>query len=118
MSSRPRRWRFRLDHIIESIEKIQGYVTDMSLEEFLADSRTSDATLRNLEIIGEAARMIPENVTSKHQHVPWSDMRAMRNIVAHEYDRVDLLTVWDTIHNDLPPLVPLLVQLLEQEHED
>lgn len=118
MSSRPRRWRFRLRHIIEAVEKIQGYVNGMSLEEFLEDPKTSDATLRNLEIIGEAARLVPEYVTSRHQQVPWADMRAMRNIVAHEYDRVNLSTVWDTVHNDLPPLVPLLLQLLEDEPED
>jgi uncharacterized protein with HEPN domain len=118
MSSRPRRWRFRLRHVIEAVERIQDYVDGMSLEEFLADSKTSDATLRNLGIIGEAARLVPENVTSLHEHVPWGDMRAMRNVVAHEYDRVNVRTVWDTVHNDLPPLVPLLLQLLEQELED
>ena len=118
MSSRPRRWRFRLRHIIEAVERIQGYVNGMSLEVFLADSRTSDATLRNLEIIGEAARLVPDHVTSRHQQVPWSDMRAMRNIVAHEYDRVNLRIIWDAVHNDLPPLIPVLLQLLEQEKED
>ena len=64
MSSRSRRWRFRLHHIIEALGKIQGYVDGMTIEGFLADSRTSDAILRNLEIIGEAARLVPENVTS------------------------------------------------------
>ena len=118
MSSRPRRWRFRIHHIIEAVERILGYVKGMSLEEFIADSRTSDATLRNLEIIGEAARLVPEHVASLHEQVPWADMRAMRNIVAHEYDRVNLRTIWDTVHDDLPPLVPLLRQLLEQEKED
>ena len=118
MSSRPRRWRFRLLHIIEAVERIQGYVQGMYLEEFLADSRTSDATLRNLEIIGEAARLVPEHVTLRHEQVPWADLRAMRNIVAQEYNRVNLRTIWDAIHNDLPPLVPLLLQLLEQETED
>ena len=93
MSSRPPRWRFRLRHVIEAVERIQDYVDGMSLEEFLADSKTSDATLRNLEIIGEAARLVPENVTSLHEHVPWGDMRAMRNVVAHEYDRVNVRTV-------------------------
>ena len=118
MSSRPRRWRFRLRHIIEAVERIQGYVKDMSLDDLLTDSRTSDATLRNLEIFGEAARLVPEHIASRHDQVPWTDMRAMRNIVAHEYDRINLRTIWDTGHNDLPPLVPLLQQLLEQEQED
>ena len=118
MSSRPRRWRFRLRHIIEAVEKIQNYAGGMSLEEFLADSKTSDATLRNLEIIGEAARLVPEQVANRHQQVPWAEMRAMRNIVAHEYDRVNLHTIWDSIQNDLPPLVSLPQQVLEQEKED
>ena len=117
MSSRPRRWRFRLRHIIEAAEKVRYYVESMSLEEFLADSRTSDAVLRNLEIIGEAARLVPEEVTSQYSQVPWADMRALRNVVAHEYDRVDLGTIWDAIHNDLPPLALLLQQVLEMEEE-
>ncbi len=115
MSSKPRRWKFRLRHIIEAVEKVRSYVEGMSLEEFLADSKTSDAVLRNLEIIGEAARLVPEEVTIRYNLVPWADMRAVRNVVAHEYDRVDLGTIWGTVHNDLPPLVPLLEQVLEEE---
>ena len=118
MSSRSRQWRFRLHHIIEALEKIHNYVDGMSMEGFQADSRTNDAILRNLEIIGEAARLVPDNITSRHLQIPWGDMRAMRNVVAHEYDRVNLRPVWDAIHSALPPLVPLLLQLLEQEHED
>ena len=118
MSFRPRRWRLRLRHIIEAVEKIQNYVGGMSIGEFLADSRTSDAVLRNLEIIGEAARLVPEEVISRHEQVPWADMRAVRNIVAHEYDRVNLHTIWETVQHDLPPLVPLLRQVLEREGED
>lgn len=118
MSSRPRRWRFRLRHIIEAVERIQRYVEGMSLEEFLADSKTADAVLRNLEVIGEAARLVPEEITARYHQVPWSDMRAMRNVVAHEYDRVNLPTIWDAIQQDLPPLVPLLRQVLEQERQD
>ena len=117
MSSRPRRWRFRLRHIIEAVEKIQHYVEGMSLEEFLADSRTSDAVLRNLEIIGEATRLVPEEITASYHQVPWAAMRALRNIVAHEYDRVNLHTVWDTIQYDLAPLIPLLQQVSNQESE-
>ena len=118
MSSRPRRWRFRLRHIIEAVERIQLYVAGISLEEFLTDSKSSDAVLRNLEVIGEAARLAPEEVTARYNKVPWAEMRAMRNIVAHEYDRVNLHIIWDTIQNDLPPVVPLLQQVLEQERED
>ncbi len=116
MSSRPRRWTFRLRHIVEAVEKIQSYVDGMSLEDFLADTRTSDAVLRNLGIVGEAARLVPEEVTTRHHQVPWADMRALRNIVAHDYDRVDLRIIWEAVHQDLPPLAPLLQEaLLEEE---
>ena len=115
MSSRPRRWRFRLRHIVEAVEKIQSYVDGMSLEDFLADTRTSDAVLRNLEIVGEATRLVPEEVTTRHHQVPWADMRALRNIVAHEYDRVDLRIIWEAVHQDLPPLVSLLQEVLLKE---
>ena len=118
MSSRSRQWRLRLHRIIEALEKIHNYVDGMSMEGFQVYSRTSDAILRNLEIIGEAARLVPDNITSRHHQIPRDDMGAMRNVAAHKYDRVNSRTVWDTIHSELPPLVPLLIQLLEQEQED
>ena len=115
MSSKPRQWRFRLYHMIEAVVRIQNFVDGMALEEFLADVRTSDAVLRNLEIIGEAARLVPEHITAQYHEVPWADMRAMRNIVAHEYDRVNLRIIWNSTQEDMPPLVRLLQQELEQE---
>ena len=118
MSSSPRRWRFRLQHMIEAVARIQDFVEGMALEEFLADVRTSDAVLRNLEIIGEAARLVTEHITARYHQVPWSDMRAMRNIVAHEYDRVNLRVIWNSIQQDLPPLAPLFQRVLEQEEQD
>ncbi len=117
MSSRPRRWRFRLRHIIEAVERTQSYLQGMSLEEFLSDSKTADAVLRNLAIIAEASRLVTEEVTARHSQVPWAEMRALRNIVAHEYDRVNLRSIWDTIQQDLPPLVPVLREVLERERE-
>ncbi|PKB65315.1 MAG: hypothetical protein BZY80_00635 [SAR202 cluster bacterium Io17-Chloro-G2] len=118
MSSSARRWRFRLLHMIEAVGRIQTFVEGMSLEGFLTDARTSDAVLRNLEIIGEAARLVPEHITNQYGQVPWADMRAIRNIVAHEYDRVNLATIWETIHNDLPPLGPLLQQVIDEAPQD
>ncbi len=117
MSSSRRKWKFRLRHIIEAIEKIQRYTDGMSLSEFLDDQLTSDAVLRNFMVIGEAARYVPESMVAAFPEVPWADMRGMRNVVAHEYDRVRLVTIWATIHNDLPPLVPLLQRVLEEAEE-
>ncbi|MBI2918413.1 MAG: DUF86 domain-containing protein [Chloroflexi bacterium] len=113
MSSRPRVWRLRLRHIMEAAAKIRGYSEGMTFEQFSAASMVVDAVIRNLEVIGEAARHIPLDVEEAYPQVPWADMRAMRNILAHEYESVDLSVVWDTIRNDLPPLVPLLQAVLE-----
>lgn len=115
MSSKPRKWTFRLRHIVEAVDRIQRYVEGMSFPQFLADSRTTDAVLRNLEIIGEAARYVPDEAVAAYPQVPWAEMRAMRNVVAHEYERVNLPTIWDTIQDDLPPLLPLLQAVLEAE---
>src|SRR3972149_6412587 len=97
MSSRPRKWTFRLRHIIEATERIQEYVAGMTCAEFVADRRSVDAVLRNFMVIGEAARHIPEPVMTRHPGVPWAQMRGMRNVLAHDYDRVNLDVVWNTI---------------------
>lgn len=90
MSSRPRKWKFRLRHIIEAVERIQGYVFGMTYAEFVADRRTVDAVLQNFVVIGEATRHVPEPVVVRHPEVPWAEMRAMRNFVVHDYWEVEL----------------------------
>ena len=115
MSSRRRQWKFRLRHIIDAVNKIDQYTEGMTFEQFRSDSKTVDAVVRNLEVIGEASRHIPAWVEEVHPEVPWADMRAMRNVLTHEYERVDLSVVWDTLQSNLPPLVPLLQAILEAE---
>ncbi len=115
MSSRPRKWRFRLRHIIEAISKIRDYTQGMTLEQFCVNYMVQDAVIRNFEVIGEAARYVPPEVEESHPEVAWGRMRAMRNILAHEYDNVDLAVVWDAIQHDLPPLVPLLQAVLDAD---
>jgi uncharacterized protein with HEPN domain len=118
MSSRPRKWKFRLRHIIEAAERIRGYVAGMTYAEFVGDQRTVDAVLHNFIVIGEATRHVPEPVKTRYGDVPWGEMWAMRNVVAHGYDRVNLQVVWKTVQEDLPPLAPLLQAVLEAEGPD
>ncbi len=87
----------------------------MSLENFREDEKTVDAVIRNLGIIGEAARHVPPHVQERHPRIPWAQMRGMRNIVIHEYSEVSLPVIWDTITQDLPPLAPMLEDILERE---
>ncbi len=112
MSSKKRKWKFRLRHIVEAIQRINQYTAGISFDQFVSDSKTFDAVVRNLIIIGEAARQISPEVEITFPDIPWAEMRALRNFLTHEYDRVEATVIWDTIRNDLPPLVPALENLL------
>lgn len=93
-----------LEDILEAIGKIRTYTTGMTAEIFLADNKTIDAVIRNLEVIGEAAASVPADIQVEHPEIPWVDMRAMRNVLIHEYFGVSVPIVWDTIARDLPVL--------------
>ena len=108
-----RDWKLRVEDILEAINKIERYTANMSLNNFLADEKSSDAVVRNLEIIGEAARNIPEDICLRFPNVPWDKMRGMRNMLAHEYFGVSLPIIWQTIKDDLPPLVNPLKEVLK-----
>jgi uncharacterized protein with HEPN domain len=86
----------------------------MSFSEFHADDRTIDAVLRNLEVIGEAARHVPPHVTNRYPDIPWDKMRALRNVVAHEYFGVKLSIIWETIERRLPLLKADRKRLLDK----
>jgi uncharacterized protein with HEPN domain len=112
---RPREWRFRIEDVLAAVQKIQEYTSRLDYEGSVRDSRTVDAVIRNLEIIGEAVRHVPPEVEARHPQVPWRKMREMRNILIHQYFGVSLRIIWGTIQNNLPPLVPVLQALLESE---
>ncbi len=84
----------------------------MLLERFLSDETTAEAVLYNFAIIGESASKIPPVLREKYSTIPWPQMIGMRNIVIHEYFRIDLEILWDTIQNRLPELLPVLQQML------
>lgn len=110
-----RDWRLRIEDILESVAKIERYTEGMSLENLRDDERTVDAVVRNLEIIGEAARHVPPYIQERHCQILWAQMRGMRNVVIHEYSEISLPVIWDTIKVDLPPLVPMLQAILKRE---
>ncbi len=110
MSSRD--WKIRISDMLQSIELIRAYTEEMIQSEFEADQKTIDAVLRNLEIIGEAARHVPEAIVNKYPDVPWDEMRAIRNIVIHEYFGVNLNIIWHTTQVNLPSIVDKLEEIL------
>jgi len=97
----PRDYRQQLDDILQAITFIREYVKDMDYKAFEADRKTQDAVIRNLEIIGEAARTVPDEVRDKAAEIEWYKIIALRNILIHEYFGVNLKIIWDVIQNKL-----------------
>lgn len=93
-----------LQDILESIRAILSYVAEVDRDFFYADRKTQAATIRELEIIGEAAGRISEETRTSHSEVNWRLLKDFRNVLAHEYFGVNLDIVWDIVKNKLPQL--------------
>jgi uncharacterized protein with HEPN domain len=103
-----REWRFYLDDMIDFSGKVLAYTNRLDQASFVANELTYDATLRNLELIGEAATHIPDQVRSAHPEIPWRMIIATRNRLIHGYLGIDDDTLWSIICDDIPELLPLL----------
>ena len=105
-----------LGHILDAVQRINDYVTDMDEAAFIKDHKTQDAVIRNFEIIGEACNNISKHhavFAAAHANVPWGIAYEMRNALAHGYFKVDLEIVWNTIHRDLPGLARQIADVLD-----
>ena len=100
--------------ILVSARRINSYVAGKSQDDWLADPICQDAVVRRFEIIGEATRRISDE-TKELLSLPWQEMNAMRNILIHQYDGVDLFEVWDTIQTDIPHLIDQLEKIIPPE---
>jgi uncharacterized protein with HEPN domain len=107
-----RDWKFRIEDILEAIEDINTITEYLTYEAFSHDTKTIKAVLYNIAILGEAAKHIPEEIKKQYSLVPWREMGDMRNMVIHEYFGVDIDILWETIRQELPPLVPHLKVIL------
>jgi uncharacterized protein with HEPN domain len=94
---------FLLD-ILECIERIEKYTIRTSLKQFLKNEQIIDGVVRNLEIIGEAAKNIPRDIRNQAPEIPWKKIVGFRNILVHEYYNVDLENTWYIIDKQLPAL--------------
>jgi uncharacterized protein with HEPN domain len=105
MSKKEKRdYQLFLEDILESIEKIERYTTDLSFEEFFQNEMVVDAVIRNFEIIGEAVKKIPSEVRNKYPSVEWKNIAGFRDVLAHDYFGIDIHIVWQTIIEDIPLL--------------
>ena len=100
----PRDFEVYLEDIRHAVAKIERYTAGMTRSGLAEDSKTLDAVIRNLEIIGEAAKMIPESIRVEYPNIEWKKIAGLRDILAHHYFEVDLDIVWDIVQNKLPEL--------------
>ena len=112
MSPSSREWRLYADDIIEACGKIRRFTAGMSFESFVNDERTCDAVIRNLEVIGEAAKNLPADVTARASEVEWRKIRGMRDILAHGYFSLEPKVVWSTVTTKLDALESAVRKLL------
>jgi len=110
-----RDWKLFVLDMVESIQKVQDYLGNYGYADFLSDGKTQDAVVRNLEIIGEAARQILPEIRQKYPEIPWGHLVALRNRLTHGYFGVDPEIVWDIVQNELPQVKAKLEWLLGEE---
>jgi len=107
----PREWRFYLDDMIGFSEKVIAYTDGLDQVGFVASGLNYDAAVRNLELIGEAARHVPEKVRADNPLIPWRLVIATRNRLIHGYLGIDNDTLWSIIRGDIPALLVSLRSL-------
>ncbi len=112
MSPSSRDWRLYADDIVEACEKVRRFIAGMSFESFASDERTRDAVVRNLEVIGEAAKNLPDEVIARASEVEWRKIRGMRDVLAHGYFGLELKVVWSTAITKLDALEKAVRRLL------
>ena len=104
-------WVFYIDDMIGFASKVIVYTEGMEQSAFVASGLTYDATLRNIELIGEAATHVPPDVRERHGEIPWRLIIATRNRLIHGYLGIDNDTLWSIIRDELPDLLSALEAL-------
>ena len=102
MSLKERAFILYLEDMLQSIQRIEEYTLGFEFITFKRDYKTVDAVVRNFEIIGEAAKNVPDEIKFAHPEIPWKEMYLLRNKVSHEYFGIDYEVIWDIVKNYLP----------------
>ena len=108
----PRDYKVYLEDILEAIHKIHAFTAGCSQKTLVLDAKTLDAVVRNLEIIGEAVKHLPEDVRSQRVDVDWKKIAGLRDILIHEYFGIDIDIIWDILQTKLAPLEKAVKEML------
>jgi uncharacterized protein with HEPN domain len=106
--------RARLEHILETVQEIEGFTAGKTLQDYLSQGWLRFATQRGIEIVSEASRHIPDDLKAKHTEIPWAEIAGIGNILRHGYDSLDHAVIWGVVENDLPPLKATVEAMLKE----
>jgi|SRR3990172_1225537 len=109
-----REYRAYLEDILDAIRKIEKYTKDLRLNEFKENELALDGVERNLEIIGEAVKRIPDSIKSKKTGIEWKKIAGLRDILIHGYFGIDVEIIWDIIKNKIPALKEKVAEILSE----
>ena len=115
---RKRDYKLFIKDIVDAMEHIEEFTGDMALDELEADEKTSSAVIRKFEVIGEAAKYMPNKVKDNHKDIQWKSMAGMRDRLIHAYFGIDYNLVWAAVKTEIPKLKPKLKKLLSSLEQE
>ena len=113
-----RDWKLYVEDILEAINFIEDYIENYTFERFISDRKTIDAVVRNLEVIGEASKHIPEEIKDKYRSIDWFGIRGLRNRITHEYFGLSYKIIWKIITEELPILEKEFIKIKNERDFD